>query len=133
MPSFVIVKQDTTEIISRYMHDTCLEDDTCTDRHYQVPETYDVKTVAIVSFDEDSQPVWTVDSERVSQHEQDAWDNVRRTRDQYLRDSDWTQMPDVHMDDLTKQQWVDYRQLLRDIPQNITDPVAFSSWPDIPQ
>jgi hypothetical protein len=40
---------------------------------------------------------------------------VRMERDRRLRETDWTQFPDVPED--TRLMWQPYRQLLRDIPQ----------------
>lgn len=54
-----------------------------------------------------------------------AWKQLRRERDQLLKDSDWTQIPDCTVD---KTVWATYRQELRDItsqegfPFNITFP-----------
>lgn len=44
-----------------------------------------------------------------------AWTVVRRRRNEKLRDSDWTQMPDNGIEPTKKQEWVAYRQKLRDI------------------
>jgi hypothetical protein len=38
---------------------------------------------------------------------------ARQTRNQILRDTDWTQTPDCTVD---KQAWLTYRQALRDLP-----------------
>jgi hypothetical protein len=48
--------------------------------------------------------------------------------DQLLADCDWTRLDDVQCD---KQAWATYRQLLRDLPSTITDPVNFN-WPKPP-
>lgn len=42
-------------------------------------------------------------------------DSVRLERDRLLAQSDWTQLNDVVMSDEKKQQWLKYRQDLRDI------------------
>jgi hypothetical protein len=49
---------------------------------------------------------------------------LRKIRDQLLTRSDWTQLPDVQ-DKITsfkKEEWSEYRQKLRDLPENIQDP-----------
>lgn len=38
---------------------------------------------------------------------------ARLVRDQHLRNTDWTQLPDCALD---KQAWATYRQALRDVP-----------------
>lgn len=55
------------------------------------------------------------------------WHIVRSRRDQMLRASDWTQLPDVPL--ATKEMWANYRQALRGVtlqpdPFNIVWPVA---------
>ena len=49
---------------------------------------------------------------------------LRGIRDQLLTSCDWTQLPDVQ-DKFTsskKEEWIEYRQKLRDLPENIEDP-----------
>jgi hypothetical protein len=62
---------------------------------------------------------------------------LRSLRDQKLKDSDWTQLADVQLsfDDLTKEKWSTYRQLLRDIPNiyvnnDITE-IGLVEWPEV--
>jgi len=57
-----------------------------------------------------------------------AWFELRRMRDALLQDSDWTQVPDAPVD---TQAWADYRQQLRNLPSNTTDPRAVV-WPEKP-
>jgi hypothetical protein len=60
----------------------------------------------------------------------DKWDSVRVTRDELLRECDWTQMADVTLSDATKLNWLTYRQALRDITkQSSPDSI---SWPQAP-
>ena len=42
---------------------------------------------------------------------------IRSKRDQLLTASDWTQMPDSPLSQEQKTKWTQYRQYLRDIPQ----------------
>lgn len=48
-----------------------------------------------------------------------AWDAFRRERNARLSASDWTQVPDAPVD---RTAWAAYRQALRDLPDNTTDP-----------
>lgn len=41
----------------------------------------------------------------------------RALRDELLRQSDWAVLPDAPLSDEKKQEWMAYRQALRDIPQ----------------
>ena len=47
-----------------------------------------------------------------------TWDDIRETRDQILRDTDWTMTTGSTVD---QAQWAAYRQNLRDIPQTYKD------------
>lgn len=56
---------------------------------------------------------------------------IRRERNVLLSQSDWTQSPDSPLSDAKKQEWATYRQVLRDLPANTTDP-ANPTWPTQP-
>ena len=47
-----------------------------------------------------------------------TWDVIRTTRDQILRDTDWTMTTGATVD---QAQWAAYRQVIRDIPQTYKD------------
>ena len=47
-----------------------------------------------------------------------TWDDIRATRDQILRDTDWTMTSGATVD---QAQWAAYRQVIRDIPQTYKD------------
>ena len=57
-----------------------------------------------------------------------AWKALRSTRDRLLSESDWTQVADAPVDNLA---WAIYRQALRDLPANTSDPLN-PVWPDKP-
>jgi hypothetical protein len=65
----------------------------------------------------------------------DYWEELRVLRNQRLSDCDWTQMSDVSVTEEQKISWKNYRQLLRDLPESITDPKQLvvnptdSNWP----
>lgn len=56
---------------------------------------------------------------------------IRDMRNEALKDSDWTQMNDAPLDDAAKAAWRTYRQALRDLPANTTNP-AEPDWPEMP-
>jgi hypothetical protein len=56
------------------------------------------------------------------------WAGIRAERNARLTASDWTQLADAPVDDLV---WATYRQELRDLPANTTDPFN-PAWPDTP-
>jgi hypothetical protein len=57
-------------------------------------------------------------------------ENIRKTRNVLLANSDWTQLPDNGLSDSKRAEWVVYRQALRDI----TNTVDLSNvvWPIAP-
>ena len=60
--------------------------------------------------------------------EQEA-DETRTQRDALLAASDWTQVPDAPVD---QQAWAEYRQALRDVPQQTGFPIDIN-WPSKPE
>jgi hypothetical protein len=58
-----------------------------------------------------------------------AMAQIRYTRNQLLKDCDWTQIADCTAD---KTAWATYRQALRDLPSTITEPRTFADWPHNP-
>tara|TARA_Y100000296_G_C5154254_1_gene248115 strand:- start:565 stop:966 length:402 start_codon:yes stop_codon:yes gene_type:complete len=63
-----------------------------------------------------------------AEEEAKAWEKIRRKRNQLLQESDWTQFPDSPLTDEQKTAWNNYRQKLRDIPQDFKDPEKVE-WP----
>jgi len=67
----------------------------------------------------------------IFQLENDENDNpkiMRMIRNQLLKDSDWTQLPDATCD---REAWATYRQALRDFPATWT-PGPEADFPDTP-
>ncbi|KIF50963.1 tail fiber assembly protein [Vibrio owensii] len=59
------------------------------------------------------------------------WGMVRQKRDELIAKTDWTQVPDVPLTESKKTEFANYRQSLRDIPQNYSHPDDIV-WPDMP-
>ena len=55
---------------------------------------------------------------------------LRRKRDAHLQKSDWTQTNDIGLEN--EEEWLAYRQALRDLPVNSEDPTN-PVWPEPPQ
>ena len=55
--------------------------------------------------------------------------DIRNQRDLLLAESDWTQVPDAPVD---QQTWAEYRQALRDVPQQSGFPTDIN-WPTKPE
>ena len=59
-----------------------------------------------------------------------TWDQIRAMRDQELDATDWRAVKDRTM----SQAWKDYRQALRDLPQNHAEANdAADNWPEPPE
>lgn len=69
-------------------------------------------------------------SEIIEQGQIDVtWQSIRRLRDSLLTETDWRAVKDRTM----TQDWKDYRQALRDIPQDYEDANdAADNWPVMP-
>tara|TARA_R100000278_G_scaffold120334_1_gene102640 strand:- start:99 stop:479 length:381 start_codon:yes stop_codon:yes gene_type:complete len=67
----------------------------------------------------------------ISQRDVYTLESLRSDRDDLLAASDWTQSPDSPLSDNKKAEWATYRQQLRDLPANTSDP-ANPSWPENP-
>lgn len=53
---------------------------------------------------------------------EERWREVRMERNFYLRESDWSVMPDNQLSPEERQIWEDYRQELRNVPQLFSEP-----------
>ena len=63
---------------------------------------------------------WVAEGHTPDPNDEDTltWDKIRDTRDQILRDTDWTMTTGATVD---QAQWSAYRQTIRDIPQTYKD------------
>lgn len=61
-----------------------------------------------------------------------AWSDLRLQRNQRLLQSDWAMLPDVPLTKAEKDEVAIYRQLLRDLPNNIENPFNVE-WPIEPE
>jgi len=78
----------------------------------------DVKVGEEVVIVEDSDKRDAVEDTELAQ----AWDNLRRDRDERLKETDHTMLSDYPMTEQDKTDMEDYRQALRDFPSSVTDP-----------
>lgn len=80
----------------------------------------------------DGIPVRRSEAEIAAKEQNLAYSRFIIIRNGLLSDSDWTQVPDSPLDNTKKQEWATYRQALRDLPANTTDP-ANPTWPTKPE
>ena len=92
--------------------------------HDYIISEEDVENKTVVDGVLTSVPSEVIEQKEISR----AWYNLRKERNYLLRDSDWTQVPDAPVDAAA---WAVYRQQLRDLPANTTDPRNVV-WPEPP-
>lgn len=87
-------------------------------------------TTINIETGETTQIDWTADEIKVwqTQQQNDAWRNLRAERNALLAASDWTVAADSPVNVAA---WTTYRQALRDLPANTTDPFNVV-WPTPP-
>lgn len=78
----------------------------------------------------DGAPVERTEEEILSDKSTMLSDKIRLKRDALLAETDWTQLPDAPLSDDQKEQAREYRQMLRDIPQQGGFP-ADIIWPEV--
>ena len=71
-----------------------------------------------------------MNEDEIEQVQSSKWEIIRYQRNQYLSECDWTQLPDSPLSPDKKQEWVVYRQELRDITTQL-DPFNII-WPTKP-
>jgi len=67
-----------------------------------------------------------------AQKDEEQSKNVRNSRTEMLRDCDWTQLDDTPMSNTQKADWAEYRQALRDVPDQAGFPFDIE-WPVQPE
>jgi len=72
-----------------------------------------------------------VDQAKAAQTDAAAWLELRSRRNSLLIACDWTQLADAPLTSQMKQCWMTYRQALRDLPSNTSNP-SNPVWPTEP-
>jgi hypothetical protein len=85
---------------------------------------HDLSTGQIVEVDLDAEQ----EAQYIADGLEAAWDELRRRRNTLLAQCDWTVLGDSPTSTAA---WKAYRQALRDLPANTTDPTA-PDWPTPP-
>lgn len=92
--------------------------------HDYIISEEDVKNKIVVDGVLTSLPSEVIEQKKISR----SWHNLRKERNYLLSECDWTQVPDAPVDSAA---WAVYRQQLRDLPANTTDPRNVV-WPEPP-
>ena len=89
-----------------------------------VPEGVDYTATKAVKADDGTITI-VLNQEIITERQ---WAALREQRNQMLAKCDWTQLTDSHLSAEKKEAWADYRQALRDLPDEVTDPTQVE-WP----
>ena len=89
-----------------------------------VPENVDYTASKVVKADDGT--ITLVPNQEIITERQ--WAAIRDQRNQMLAKCDWTQLADSHLSAERQAAWADYRQALRDLPDEVTDPTQVE-WP----
>jgi hypothetical protein len=117
---YTVYDPDTGEIRLRM---SLSGDGQCAEEHY-IEGDFDPKEYIIVNGQAQRKPDSVLEQQAIDK----AWADLKMVRDGRLKGSDWTQVPDAPVDAAA---WAVYRQQLRDLPANTTDPRNVV-WPEPP-
>lgn len=92
-------------------------------------EPVDPKTHKVINSEIVSRAQAEIDAEQTRLKKNREWAAFRQKRNLMLQKTDWTQLPDSGRD---RRAWAAYRQSLRDLPANTTDPRT-PQWPNRPE
>jgi len=92
--------------------------------HDYIISEEDVENKIVVDGVLTSLPSEVIEQKKISR----SWHNLRKERNYLLSECDWTQVPDAPVDSAA---WATYRQQVRDLPANTTDPRNVV-WPEPP-
>ena len=125
MPRAAIYNTETGEIVSiRDGRIEMIEVDTEEGHSYLLTDEVDFKNKHVVNGVLETLPEDIIETKDIEKE----WKRLKRRRTQALYNSDWTQVPDAPVDTAA---WAVYRQQLRDLPANTTDPRNVV-WPEPP-
>ena len=96
-----------------------------------VLETSDDPLTLKAVRDDSGEIVLLEDPQKVEAKTAQAWTALRSQRNARLAATDWTQLADAHLSQEKKDAWAAYRQELRDLPDEVTDPTQVT-WPAPP-
>jgi hypothetical protein len=98
----------------------------------KLPDTFDIRTIDINRDTDTGEFVFSSNVIKENMLKKYMLDGLRENRNQLLDKTDrYTTIDYPHPTEEAKQMWLDYRQALRDLPSNTTDPEN-PVWPQAP-
>jgi len=126
MPTFVRLGENL-EILFSYVRETIKKDG-----DIEIPQEYYIDAITF-SRDEDGSIVITRDTQKENELLTKSFKKLREQRNTRIAQTDYLATIDYpHPTPEAKQAWLDYRQALRDLPSNTTDPEN-PVWPEAPK
>ena len=126
MPTFVRLGENL-EILFSYVRETIKKDG-----DIEIPKEYYIDAITF-SRDEDGSIVITRDTQKENELLTKSFKKLREQRNTRIAQTDYLATIDYpHPTPEDKQAWLDYRQALRDLPANTTDPEN-PVWPESPK
>ena len=99
--------------------------------HIVVPPEFHSPYAKVVQSDTEACGYsFEIDQSMIEQNIKEQWIYLRQQRDIKLKESDWRVVVTDYPSE-NKDAWIAYRQALRDLPSNTTDPYTVS-WPTPP-
>ena len=92
-------------------------------------ETSEDPLILMAVKDADGTITLAPDPAKVAAKKDALWSQLRTDRNSRLAASDYTQLQDAHISQDKKDAWAAYRQALRDLPDELTDPTDAVPWP----
>jgi len=135
MNSYISIIPETLEIVDRYRgSESDVMQRSQKLEHIIVPEHLDSKFVIISRNPDTSEIEFQLDEEALNKHNlnimESKWILFRNQRNRYIKESDWiVSVSDSPLSQEKIEEWKVYRQALRDLPANTTDPEN-PVWPE---
>lgn len=138
---YVTINKDSLQIVDRFYSNAVGDFGGREAPHVtfiQVEEPLNLYTVKAIKDEEEN--IVLVEDEELAEYMRREPDRIRERhtrimknkRNDLLLKSDWTQFPNSPLSETKKQEWDTYRQALRDLPANTTDPEN-PIWPTPPE
>lgn len=125
MNSYLSLRPGTLEIVDRfYGNQRDVDSRSSSLEHIIVPPTINSSYVTLSRNQETNEIEFSEDAQAIERARLNAiefsWTKLRTERNIRLSNSDWVMLPDVSLTTEKKEEWITYRQALRDLPTNST-------------
>ena len=136
MNSYLSLRPGTLEIVDRfYGNQRDVDSRSSSLEHIIVPPNINSSYVILSRNQETNEIEFSEDTQAIERARLNAiefsWNQLRYERNIRITNTDWVMLSDISMTTEKKEEWVTYRQALRDLPANTSDPENIT-WPTPP-